>query len=259
MSERPLWTPDAENIARSQLKQFAETWGKGELAQDADFGALHAASVSDAALFWSAVWDFAGIVGEKGVVAAPAADARMAEGRYFPDARLNFAENLLRYAGEDDALVFRGEDKAGRRMSRRALRHQVARAQSAMRALGIGPGDRVAAMMPNMPETVIAMLAATSLGAVWSSCSPDFGERGVLDRFGQIEPTLLIACDGYWYNGKPIDVTGKLAAIADQLPTLKAVWLVEYLGDTLPETADLSKTEVFSSVLDAAPRQGACL
>ena len=143
----------------------------------------------------------------------------MRETRFFPDARLNFAENLLRQAGDGTAIVFRGEDKVERRLTWDELAALVSRLQQAMRAAGVGAGDRVAAMLPNMPEAVAVMLAAASLGAIFSSCSPDFGERGVLDRFGQIEPKLFFACDGYWYNGKAIDVAEKVAAIAAKLPS----------------------------------------
>lgn len=139
---------------------------------------------------------------------------RMLEARFFPDATLNFAENLLSGRGDGDAIIFRGEDKAEDRWSWDRLRALVSKLQQAFVARGIGKGDRVAAMMPNMPETVAAMLAAASIGAIWSSCSPDFGEQGVLDRFGQIEPRLFIACDAYWYSGKLQDVGAKVAAVA---------------------------------------------
>ena len=154
----------------------------------------------------------------------------MRETRFFPDARLNFAENLLRHAGDGTAIAFRGEDKVERRLSRDELAGTVSRLQQAMRAAGVGAGDRVAAMLPNMPEAVAVMLAAASIGAIFSSCSPDFGERGVLDRFGQIEPKLFFAVDGYWYNGKAIDVAEKVRAIAGKLPSARRTIVVPYLG-----------------------------
>ena len=169
------------------------------------------------------------MIGEKGERLLVDGD-RMPGARFFPDARLNFAENLLRGSGQGDAVVFNGEGRVSRRLSWDELRAEVSRAQQALRALGVEKGDRVAAMLPNMPEAVIGMLAATSLGAVWSSCSPDFGVRGVLDRFGQIEPKVFIACDGYWYGGKRIDVTGKLAEIVAQMPSLAATLVVPYLS-----------------------------
>jgi acetoacetyl-CoA synthetase len=149
--------------------------------------------------------------------------------RFFPEARLNFAENLLRDGGAAQAMVFRAEDRAERRVSRAELRELVSRLQQALSAAGVGKGDRVAAMIANMPEAVAGMLAASSLGAIWSSCSPDFGVQGVLDRFGQIEPKVFIACDGYWYAGKEISVAGKVAEISAGLLPARTV-IVPLIG-----------------------------
>jgi acetoacetyl-CoA synthetase len=148
--------------------------------------------------------------------------------RWFPGARLNFAENLLKRRDDGDAIVFRGEDRVRRRMSYADLNGEVSRLARAMREAGVTTGDRVAGMMPNMPETVIAMLAATSIGAVWSSCSPDFGVDGVIDRFGQIEPRLLFAAEGYFYNGKPVDCLEKLEEIVLRLPSVEQTIVVPY-------------------------------
>ena len=142
---------------------------------------------------------------------------------------MNYAENLLRRSGDGPAVIFRGEDKVRSSLSWDELRALVSRLQQAFVAQGIKEGDRIAAMVPNLPETIACMMAANSIGAIWSSCSPDFGEQGVMDRFGQIEPVLFIACDGYWYNGKKIDVAGKIAAIAPQLTADKTV-LLPYVG-----------------------------
>ncbi len=149
---------------------------------------------------------------------------------FFPDARLNFAENLLRHQGKGDAIVFWGEDKVRRRLTWDELRADVGRASRAFAAAGVGVGDRVAGILPNMPESITCMLGAATIGAVWSSCSPDFGIQGVLDRFGQIEPKVLVACDGYYYNGKAIDISDKLSQIAAQLPSVREVIVVPYLG-----------------------------
>ena len=169
-----------------------------------------------------------GVIGEKGGRLLIDGD-KMPGAKFFPDAQLNFAENLLRKKGAGDALVFRGEDKVSYRLSWDELHALVSRAQQALKAEGVGKGDRVAAMLPNLPESIALMLAVTSLGAIWSSCSPDFGERGVLDRFGQIEPKVFIAVDGYWYNGKSIDLAARLTAIAKELPTAQKVVIVPYL------------------------------
>ncbi|XLM22641.1 AMP-binding protein, partial [Chromobacterium piscinae] len=146
--------------------------------------------------------------------------------RFFPEARLNYAENLLRRNDDTLAVVFRGEDKIEQKITWRDLNQLVSRLQQAMRAGGIQPGDRVAGFMPNMPETLAAMLAASSLGAVWTSGSPDFGLDGALDRFGQTEPKLLFCPDGYWYNGKAVDIRGKMIQLAEQLPSVERLVVV---------------------------------
>lgn len=214
----------------------------------ADTPDLHRWSLEHPEDFWEAIWDFGGVVGDMGERRLVDGD-KMPGARFFPDARLNFAENLLRGTGGRDAIVFKGEDKVAYRWSWDELRQKVSMLQQAMRAMGIGPGDRVAALMPNMPEAVAGMLAATSIGAVWSSASPDFGERGVLDRFGQIEPKLLIACDGYWYNGKPFDIGDKLKAVTTQLPTLEKTVIVPYAGDTGAAIASLHEADSFDGFI----------
>jgi acetoacetyl-CoA synthetase len=226
---RPLWQPDEEAVSAAPISafmRFCETRSDRALN---DYDALHAWSVEDIPAFWSAVWDHFDVKGEKGERVVEDLQ-KMPGARFFPDARLNFAENLLSRTGGDDALIFRGEDKAAYRLSWDELHALVSRLQQALAALGVKSGDRVAAMMPNMPETVALMLAATSIGAVWSSCSPDFGERGVVDRFGQIEPVVFIACDGYWYNGKRQEVADKLVAIEAALKPKRTI-VVPYLGE----------------------------
>ncbi|MBY3044865.1 acetoacetate--CoA ligase [Rhizobium leguminosarum] len=225
---RPLWVPSEDAIAKSPIHAFMERCNADFGLSHSGFEDLHAWSVAERENFWSAVWDFCGVQGERGAEVLANGD-RMLEARFFPDATLNFAENLLSGRGDGDAIIFRGEDKAEDRWSWDRLRALVSKLQQAFVARGIGKGDRVAAMMPNMPETVAAMLAAASIGAIWSSCSPDFGEQGVLDRFGQIEPRLFIACDAYWYSGKLQDVGAKVATVAKSLaiPTV----IVHYAGD----------------------------
>jgi acetoacetyl-CoA synthetase len=191
---------------------------------------LHAWSVTERAAFWELVWDFGGVIGDKGDRLLVDPD-KMPGAQFFPDARLNFAENLLRRADDSTAIIFKGEDKASGEFTWAQLQTLVSRLQQAMKAAGVGVGDRVAAMLPNIPEAIAAMLAATSIGAIWSSCSPDFGERGVLDRFGQIEPKLFITVDGYWYNGKAVRVVDKLKTIVAQLDSASTVVVVPYLGE----------------------------
>ncbi len=227
--DRPLWTPTPQRIAAEPLTAFMFAASGRAGRRFSSYGDLHRWAVDDRAAFWSLVWDFCGVSGDKGGRLLVDGD-RMPGASFFPDARLNFAENLLRGRGASDAIVFKGEDKVLRRLSWDELHAQVSRIQQLFRSLGVRAGDRVAAIMPNMPETVACMLAAASLGAVWSSCSPDFGEQGVLDRFGQIEPVVFIAPDGYWYAGKQNDVSAKVQAVLARLPSVRAALLVDYLG-----------------------------
>jgi len=232
MTDKPLWIPSPERVAGTQVMAFMRQVNERHGVSLSSYKELHAWSVAHPDLFWDQVWDFCGVIGDKGDRKLIDGD-KMPGAQFFPDARINFAENLLRKTGPGDAMVFRGEDKVTYRLSFDELQALVSRAQQALTAAGIGKGDRVAAMLPNLPESVALMLAVTSLGAIWSSCSPDFGERGVLDRFGQIEPKVFLAVDGYWYNGKAIDLTDRLNAIARQLPTAQQVVIVPYL-----QTAD---------------------
>ncbi|MGX5668875.1 acetoacetate--CoA ligase [Rhizobium daejeonense] len=226
--DKPLWAPSDAFIRQTPMYQFMQ-WSAERIGREfADYDDFHAWSIKDRAGFWSAVWDYCSVKGDKGDVVLENGDI-MLEARFFPKAKLNFAENLLSGSGDGDAIIFRGEDKAEDRWSWDRLTSAVSRLQQAFRARGIGEGDRIAAMMPNMPETVALMLAAASLGAIWSSCSPDFGEQGVLDRFGQIEPKLFIAVDGYWYNGKKQDVAEKVKAVSAKLGSPLVV--VTYAGD----------------------------
>ncbi len=244
-----LWTPSPERVAASQMTAFRRAFDACTGLATTSYAELHAATVAHREAFWSLVWDLNEVRGEKGATIL-AAD-RMPGAAFFPDARLNFAENLLRRDDDGEAIVFRGEDKASSRMTWRELNALVSRLQQWLAAQGVGPGDRVAAMMPNLPETVALMLAATSLGAVWSSCSPDFGVRGVLDRFGQIEPKVFVACDGYWYAGKRIPVADKLAEVVPQLPTLAAVLVVPYLGEADAVAAALPKATALPQAVAA--------
>lgn len=229
MSEAPLWSPSPAAIAASPMTAFMKAAARASGREIGDYERLHQWSVEDREAFWSLVWDQCGVIGEKGD-RVMVDGGRMPGASFFPDAKLNFAENLLRKKGGEDAIVFRGEDKVERRLSWDDLRALVSRMQQLFRAEGVKAGDRIAGMMPNMPEAVAAMLAAASLGAIWSSCSPDFGVQGVLDRFGQIEPVLFIAPDGYWYAGKRIDVGEKVAAAMAKMPSVRKALIVDYLG-----------------------------
>jgi acetoacetyl-CoA synthetase len=242
----PLWQPSPDRVAGAALTDFAAAAGKISGRDLTTYDALHRWSIEDREAFWSLVWEYCGVIGDRGDRVLDKGDL-MPGAAFFPDARLNFAENLLRNTGDGDALVFRGEDKASSRMSFDQLRARVSQLQQLFEAEGVKAGDRVAAMMPNMPETIAAMLAATSIGAIWSSCSPDFGPQGVLDRFGQIEPVVFVTVDGYWYAGKANDVGDKVADVVSKLPSLRKVLVVDYLGKADALAARIEKAETFEA------------
>ncbi|MDB5800695.1 MAG: acsA [Rhodocyclales bacterium] len=237
-ADTPLWQPSAAHIAATRLTAFCRFIEQRHGQALADYAALHHWSVTQRADFWSAVWDFCGVIGNKGarlLVEDGESGNTMLSAQWFPDAKLNFARNLLRRRDDRDpdadAIVFQGEEHVQRRFSHAELHREVARLAAALRAAGVGPGDRVAAYMPNMPETLIAMLATASLGAIFSSASPDFGVQGVLDRFGQIEPKILIAADGAFYGGKHLDAMARIAEIVAQLPSVTSTVIVPYIHD----------------------------
>jgi acetoacetyl-CoA synthetase len=249
-ADAPLWTPSKERIETAPMTAFMKAAALKSGLALSSYAELHRWSIDDREAFWSLVWDFCGIVGDKGEVVL-ADGEKMPGATFFGEASLNFAENLLRKRGTGEAIVFRGEDKVERRLSWNELHALTSRLQQLFVSLGVKTGDRVAAMMPNMPETVAAMLAATSIGAVWSSCSPDFGEQGVLDRFGQIEPVVFIAPDGYWYNGKAIEVGAKVAAVAAKLPTVRKVLIVDYLGTSRDVAASVQGAAALEDAIAA--------
>jgi acetoacetyl-CoA synthetase len=240
----PVWQPSAAAIAACNMTAFMRAAKRQYSVNLPDYAALHAWSVSEPENFNRLLWDFCGVVAEsQGDIALEHAD-RMPGARWFPQARLNFAENLLRRRDAETAIVFWGEDRVKSSITYAELYHEVSRLAQALRASGIKPGDRIAAYMPNLPGTIIAMLAATSIGAIWSSCSPDFGVQGVLDRFNQIEPRILFSADGYFYNGKTIDVLPRLAQIVAALPSVEKVIVVPYTQrspaiGTVPRAVDV--------------------
>lgn len=226
---QPLYSPSEAVIRQTRMDGFRRRFeGKLGIELD-DYAALHEASVAHKEAFWPLVWGYCHVVGNPGSETLMDADL-MPGATWFPNATLNFAENLLRRQDNDPAIVFRGEDKVHRNMSWAQLYDAVSQTAQALKNTGVGPGDRIAAFMPNMPETVIAMLAASSLGAIWSSCSPDFGVEGVIDRFGQIEPTVLFAVDGYFYKGQTHNCLEKVRNIVERLPTLNTVVVVPYVS-----------------------------
>ena len=227
-----LWRPSEEHIRRSQMEIFRQRAGKSSQLDLPDYAALHRWSIEHRAEFWQLIWEFCEVRSSQ-LAENVLENDQFLEARWFAGARLNFAQNLLRRRDDQIAIVSVLESGARREVTWLDLYQQTARLAQAMRSLGVGSGDRVAAWMPNIPETIVAMLATASIGAIFSSCSPDFGSVGALDRFGQIEPKLLIACDGYFYNGKRIEITDKVADIASQIPSIKTVLWVAVI-DAIP-------------------------
>ena len=233
----PLWTPSLARVAHSQLASFManveSAWGVAV----PDAARLHRWSVDHRDQFWHSLWEFCDVVGERGERSLIDGE-KMPGAVFFPDATLNFAENLLSRRDDRDAIVFWGEDRVRRRLSWRQLYDLVSRLAQGLAAAGVRPGDRVAAYLPNLPETVAAMLASSSLGAIFSSCSPDFGVAGVLDRFGQIAPKALLIADGYFYGGKRHSSLDKLPDILAGLPSVERTIVVPYGGGDSDLPAD---------------------
>ncbi len=233
-----LWTPHPARVAASQMARFRRLAEAESGLSLPDWQALWRWSIDDRAAFWRLLWRFCDVVASRQADAVLQEGASMVEARWFAGARLNYAENLLRRRDGCEAIVCWREDGRRSAMSFGELYDATARLAAWLRARGVGPGDRVAGFMPNVPETVVAMLASASLGALWSSCSPDFGADGVLDRFGQIAPKVLFAADGYRYGGRAFDSRERIAAIAAGLPGLEAVVVVGYGGGS-PDLAGL--------------------
>ena len=240
----PIWIPPTGRVAASNLTRFAAFARDRYGAPQGDYTALWRWSVDERETFWTALTEFAGVIRKPG--RAPVLQHRdsMPGAVWFEDTELNFAENLLARADDHAALVFCNERGARRELTYRQLRAEVARIADGLRELGVGPGDRVAGFLPNLPEAVVAMLAATSLGAVWTSCSPDFGINGVLDRFGQVAPRVLFTADGYFYNGKTIDSLGPVRGALERLPSVERVVVIPYVA-AAPDLAGLRGAVAF--------------
>jgi len=222
----PLWQPSKSAIEQSQMAQFAERAGVVAAAADVEYQQLWRWSVDNRQQFWKEIWQQFDIIGEMGEVVL--GEDGMPGAQWFPKAKLNFAENMLRRRDNADAIVFVAEDGSRRVITFAQLADKVRCLRTSLIHAGVGKGDRVAAYLPNVPEAIIAMLATSSLGAVWSSCSPDFGVAGVIDRFGQIEPKVLLGCVAYTYKSKVIDVSDKLRQIVDGVPSVEHVVVVPY-------------------------------
>jgi acetoacetyl-CoA synthetase len=238
----PIWRPSPEQVRDANLTKFiASLRARGELAAGSDgvplpYGLLHEWSIHNREQFWRATADFCGLIADDfgaskciGLDRMAPPDAELGP-KWFEGTRLNFAENLLRYNDDRPAIISWNENGRQQQLSFAEVAGEVSRVATALRDMGVGIGDRVAGFLPNIPETIIAMLATTTLGAVWSSCSPDFGVQGVLDRFGQIEPKVLVCADGYQYAGKKIDCLDRVRDIVAQIPSIAHVIVVPYLN-----------------------------
>ncbi len=233
---RKLWEPTEEQIKNTNMYQFMNQINEKYDQNFSDYNALYQWSVTNIPDFWETMWSFADIQASESYSQVVKDFDKMPGASWFPGAKLNFAENLLRYRDDQIALIFKGEASETIRITYNELYDEVARVASSLRNTGVVAGDRIVGFMPNMPQTIIAMLAASSIGAVWSSCSPDFGIKGVLDRFGQIKPKVLFTANGYFFKGKAIDSLDRISNILKDLPSIDKVVVVPYTE----ETPDLS-------------------
>ncbi len=225
----PIWSPGPARRQTANIRRFMDQARKELDPEIGEYRDLHRYSIEHPAEFWRKVWEFCEVVGYPGETIVTDLD-KMPGARWFPAARLNFAENLLRYRDDQTAIVFKSEAGGTAEISYRELYQAVAKTAAALKAQGVKTGDRVAGYMPNLPETVIAMLAATSIGAIWSSCSPDFGIAGVVDRLGQIQPRVLFCAAAYSYNGKTFDCLDKVRSIIKAIPSIEKTVVVPYMN-----------------------------
>jgi acetoacetyl-CoA synthetase len=241
-----LWQPSKERIRRSNMYQFMMFVNERYHKDFAEYAPLYQWSIDNIPDFWASMWEFAGIKASRPYTRVVDDVTKMPGARWFQGAELNFAENLLRYRDDRVALIFKGEDQAPIRMTYKELYDEVARVAAPLKEAGVQPGDRVAGFMPNMPQTIIAMLAATSLGATWSSCSPDFGIKGVLDRFGQIKPKVLFTANGYSFKGKKFDSLGRVSDILKEIPSIEKVIVVPYTEED-PDIGRLDRAVAYNA------------
>src|ERR1700730_6510958 len=228
MSE--IWRPSPARVADANLTRFIERVSARKGLKVRNYDDLYAWSITRPGDFWEELALFADVRADWSSRRPTDQPDRMPGARFFPNARLNFAENLLRFRDEQPALIFRNERGTRREISYRQLHDEVARIANGLKATGVAAGDRVAGFLPNIPEAAIAMLATTSLGAVWSSCSPDFGVHGVLDRFGQITPKVLFTADGSFYAGKSIDSLAPVAWELAKIPSIQRLVVIPYVS-----------------------------
>jgi acetoacetyl-CoA synthetase len=253
-----IWRPSPARVADANLTRFIESVGARKGLQLRNYDDLYAWSISKPTDFWQELARFADVRADWGSGPSLENATQMPGARFFPNARLNFAENLLRFRDDQAALIFRNESSTRREISYRQLHDEVARVADGLKAAGVVAGDRVAGFLPNLPETVVAMLAATSLGAIWSSCSPDFGVHGVLDRFGQIAPKVLFTADGYFYAGKSIDSLTEISEVLAKIPSIQRVVVIPYVNAE-PDLARLGSASTKATRFGEFGRSGTAL
>jgi acetoacetyl-CoA synthetase len=239
MIMQPIWQPSPERIAGSEITAFIAEINRRWGTQIRDYASLHRFSVEEPERFWTAIWDYFSIVAKNRGDEVLVDGDKMPGARWFPEAQLNFAQNMLRRRDDEIAIVALREDGKRRTMSFAELYDLVSRIAQAMTASGVGAGDRVAAYMPNIPEAIAGMIATTSIGAIWSCCAPEFGVPATVDRIGQVRPKLLLTADGYLYGGKQFNLIEKVSALAQALPSVETVVVVENIQsrpavDTIP-------------------------
>jgi acetoacetyl-CoA synthetase len=249
---KPIWIPSEERIKAANLTRFINLVNERFGLKLNTYHDLQKWSVNNIPNFWALIWEFGEVRASVPYESVVTNLDDMLGVTWFPGARLNFAENLLRYRDDRTALTFRGEGQEAVRLTYAQLYDKVARLAEALRQSGVKVGDRIAGFMPNMIETVIAMLAATSLGAIWSSCSPDFGVKGILDRFQQIEPKILFTANGYSYNGRVFDSLERVSSVLGEIPSVEKVIVVPYT-DTSPDISQIPNSVLFNDYISVRP------
>ncbi len=244
-----LWQPSEARIKSTNMYRFMNIVNKKFNKDFKDYASLWEWSVDNLEDFWTTSWDFLDIKASQPYEKAIDDPAKMPGAKFFVNSKLNFAENLLQFKTDNLALIFRGEDSVRRTLTYNQLYDEVAKTAASLKRLGIKKGDRVVGFVPNMPESIIAMLAATSFGAIWSSCSPDFGIKGVLDRFGQTRPKVLFTADGYFFKGKPLDSIQRIAGIVKEIPSIEKIVVIPYVSEE-PDISALPNAVLFKNFKD---------
>ena len=247
-----LWKPSDEIIQQTNMFRFMSAVNEQHGRHFTQYSELYQWSIDNISDFWALLWEFVQIKASTPYTEVVDDPKRMPGAKWFAGASLNFAENLLRYRDDRTALIFKGEGLPSTRTSYAQLYDEVARVAASLKAAGVKPGERVVGFIPNMPQAIVAMLAATSMGAVWSSCSPDFGIKGVLDRFGQIKPKILFTANGYWFKGKAMDCLERISSILKELPSIEQVVVVPYT-ETEPDIRNIPNAVHYQDFKTSGP------